>query len=181
MAKNLYVGNGNIARNVKTIYIGVNGVARKVTKGYIGVGGVARQFWPSIQYKWNRYSIAWGTTSYTAKEVYFGGNRAYGDRRNSPPTITDGLFDVGGMDLSSITTATERVINAARTICCTRTDYSDGYFRLSSGTLSVYRETMTVYTPVETQGELIDTVTASSPDAYPSNGRHTDGYWYVKQ
>ena len=47
MAKKLYVGNGNIARNVKSIYIGVNGVARKVKKGYIGVNGIARQFYSS--------------------------------------------------------------------------------------------------------------------------------------
>ena len=47
MAKKLYIGNGNIARNVKSMYVGVSGVARKVTKGYIGVGGVARQFYSS--------------------------------------------------------------------------------------------------------------------------------------
>ena len=47
MSKKLYVGNGNIARNVKSMYVGVNGVARKVKKGYIGVGGIARQFYSS--------------------------------------------------------------------------------------------------------------------------------------
>ena len=54
MAKRLYVGNGNIARNVKSMYVGVNGVARKVKKGYIGVGGVARQFYGQI-YIWKKY------------------------------------------------------------------------------------------------------------------------------
>lgn len=45
MAKKIYVGVNNTARNVTDIYIGVNGVARKVVKGYIGVNGVAQQFW----------------------------------------------------------------------------------------------------------------------------------------
>lgn len=45
MAKKVYVGIGDVARNVKKSYIGVDGVARKVKKAYIGVNGIARQFW----------------------------------------------------------------------------------------------------------------------------------------
>lgn len=43
MAKKVYVGVSNKARNVKAIYVGVNGVARKVTKVYVGdANGKAR-------------------------------------------------------------------------------------------------------------------------------------------
>lgn len=33
----------------------------------------------------------------------------------------------------------------------------------------------------EAQGTYIEDVTATDADAYPDNGKHTDGYWYVKQ
>lgn len=46
MAKNIYIGVGNVARKVTQPYFGVGSVARKVKAGYIGVGGVARQFFP---------------------------------------------------------------------------------------------------------------------------------------
>ena len=98
-----------------------------------------------------------------------------------PYPVVDGLFDVGGSGLiSSITTGVERIANASRTICCTRTNYSDGYFRLSGGRLSVYRETMTVYTPIQTKGNLIGTVLSGNPDDYPTNGI-SGNYWYVYQ
>lgn len=45
MAKKVYVGVNNVAKQVKKIYIGVDGVARKVKKAYVGIGGVARPFW----------------------------------------------------------------------------------------------------------------------------------------
>lgn len=62
MARKVYIGNANVARNVKKIYVGVNGVARKVKKGYIGdSSGKARLFYTAETYKWNRYNI---TTTY---------------------------------------------------------------------------------------------------------------------
>ena len=45
MAKKVYVGVNNIAKNVSKMYVGVNNVAKKVTKGYVGVNGVAKQFY----------------------------------------------------------------------------------------------------------------------------------------
>lgn len=42
MAKKIYAGINEKARNVPKLYFGVNGVARKITKGYAGINGVAR-------------------------------------------------------------------------------------------------------------------------------------------
>lgn len=36
-------------------------------------------------------------------------------------------------------------------------------------------------TPQYSQGSYISDVEDDNPSAYPDNGRHTDGYWYVKQ
>ena len=45
MAKKIYVGVGDKARNVKALYVGVNNVARKVKKAYVGVNNIARLCW----------------------------------------------------------------------------------------------------------------------------------------
>lgn len=49
-----------------------------------------------------------------------------------------------------------------------------------TGYVSVYEP---VYTPTISyaQGSYIGEVIAETENAYPNNGRHTDGYWYVKQ
>lgn len=47
MGKNLLVGVGSKARNVKALYVGVGGKARKVKKVYVGVGGKARLVYQS--------------------------------------------------------------------------------------------------------------------------------------
>ena len=46
--------------------------------------------------------------------------------------------------------------------------------------LYVYAPSNTVTTNY-TQGNYITDVTSTDESAYPENGRHTDGYWYVKQ
>lgn len=48
MAKRMYVGVNNIARDVNTAYIGVNNIAKKVKKAYVGVGGKARLFYSYV-------------------------------------------------------------------------------------------------------------------------------------
>ena len=61
MAKKVYVGIGDVARNVKAIYVGVNGVARRIVKGYVGVNGVARQFYEVLSYTPLNYIESTGT------------------------------------------------------------------------------------------------------------------------
>lgn len=51
MAKRMYVGVDNIARNVNKAYIGVNNIAKKVKKAYVGVGGKARLFYSYVPFE----------------------------------------------------------------------------------------------------------------------------------
>lgn len=52
----------------------------------------------------------------------------------------------------------------------------------SSTTLQLYGNLMgSTLRMVEGQGTYIEDVTATDADAYPDNGKHTDGYWYIKQ
>lgn len=57
MAKAIYNGVDNVARQVKKPYIGVENVSRKVTNGYIGVDNVARECFSS-GVSWGKYSCA---------------------------------------------------------------------------------------------------------------------------
>ena len=57
-SRNIYIGVGNKARNVKKLYIGVNGIAHRIKKAYIGVNGVARLF-----YKYEVATTQWVFTS----------------------------------------------------------------------------------------------------------------------
>lgn len=61
MAKKVYTGISDIARNIKAMYVGVNGVARNITKGYVGVNGIARQFWETKPYTELEYIGSTGT------------------------------------------------------------------------------------------------------------------------
>ena len=63
MGKNLLVGVGGRARNVKALYVGVGGKARKVKKVYIGVGGRARLVYQSYIYVTGISLSKVGTTS----------------------------------------------------------------------------------------------------------------------
>ena len=53
----------------------------------------------------------------------------------------------------------------------------------SSWSWELYTKTSTliIRTLSAGQGEYIEDVISDNPNAYPINGRHTDGYWYVRQ
>ena len=63
MSKKIYIGVGDLAKEVDPLYISVGGSTKKVSKVYVGIDGVARQAYPNtITYKWNRYNV--NTTYY---------------------------------------------------------------------------------------------------------------------
>ena len=63
MSKKIYIGQSDLAKEVKDLYIGISEQAKRVEKAYIGVNGIAKQIYPGIViYGWNRYSIK---TTYT--------------------------------------------------------------------------------------------------------------------
>ena len=64
MAKAIYNGVDNVARQVEQPYIGVDNVSRNVTEGYIGVDNVARQCFSSGA-SWGKYSCNVSSGYYT--------------------------------------------------------------------------------------------------------------------
>lgn len=65
MAKKMYIGVDNVARQVKKGYVGVEDKARKIKSGYYGVDGIARQFFSS-----DRKVIYYGQLDQLATKVY---------------------------------------------------------------------------------------------------------------
>ena len=62
MSKKIYIGVGDLAKEVDPLYVSVGGSTKKISKVYVGVDGIARQAYPkTVTHKWNRYNI---TTTY---------------------------------------------------------------------------------------------------------------------
>lgn len=189
MARKMYIGNGSSPKLVKYIYFGLSGTSRRVTKGYIGVGGSARLFYP--QYKWNKYSVKTATT--------------YSETRGGEVTIDRGRSTGGYTSWSCYTSYSFNQNNgqysysgSTNVACRAGTSYVSsryyngyevtstyGYRREEAGGAHwVYyselrgKQMGSTASTTEGPGTLIGTVYSTS-NIYPSNGKHTDGYWYI--
>ena len=101
MAKKMYVGVSDIARNITKAYVGINNVARKIIKGYVGVNGVAQQFYEESTpvptgYTFVEYIQSTGTqyinTGVTPNYGY-GSNTNYEiELSNDDPSVSKYLF-----------------------------------------------------------------------------------------
>ncbi len=79
MAKNMYFGINNQARQVKNIFIGLNGKARKIKHAYIGVNNVAKEFYgfdPQI-YKYSSSLSSISPTFFNAANADQSGHAAF--------------------------------------------------------------------------------------------------------
>jgi hypothetical protein len=113
MAKKVYVGVGDKARNVTKIYVGVNGVAKKVIAGYIGVSGVAKLFFGT--------SVASGLIKYTGTIQELSTNRD----RLAATTIGDYALFGGGHNKSTSAESWTKNVDAYR-VTLTRSKLSNG-------------------------------------------------------
>lgn len=170
-------------------YVNIGGVWKPITKTYVNVNGVWKNAWKSV-YKWAKYAV---TTSniYEAYEndishnvtksgtAYINTGKSYSvDQTNG--TIT--LVDTKKWQVQYYYTGSNRAeypyiiasgtSNFARTVNVAKS---------SSNYTIYYRKILTRMVETQGKGDLIDYVTAENEDAYPEDGVHTDGYWYVKQ
>lgn len=93
MATKIFIGNSDVARNVKAGYIGVDGVARRIIKGFIGVNGLARPFfnWKAaskdetlgVVNSGDRSGYRHGNASFPDKSIFTGGQKDIGSNRPS--------------------------------------------------------------------------------------------------
>lgn len=198
-------------RNVPEGYVRVDGVWRPIVEIFTNVKGVwysniAKQ----VIYTWKKYNTvtttkdgwAWSTRRYAvATKSSDASVNAYNDNRT--PTF-DVTYSNG--KISKMTTSTYGMeTRTAQEIYDGSFEYlqfinprdwfvgglipKENLWYKSEGSKSSYGDTLEIrvyepeYSPTTTysQGSYIADVTAETADAYPTNGRHTDGYWYVFQ
>ena len=194
MARKVYIGNANVARNVKKIYVGVNGVARKVKKGYIGdSSGKARLFYTAETYKWNRYTIetylnGTVTTQNRSGSMVITWNRdpAAFHRRlprwdsSRQEWNTDrGSGTWGGVDPGDYISIDRWDNNGNNTIYEADREVEREW--VDGELISTFYYSAIIscrVTETNSPGNLVGEVTSTSSGTYPSNGV-SGSYWYV--
>lgn len=207
--KQPYIGVNSVARKVKKGYIGVNGVARCCFAGYawnkynvttayatnMRINGVKasilRIYFPSVLYSGECDYVGYGsdgntpihnssTNTFTFTNTGFlGSYPADGSRRKTIPLAVPAVYTCNVYPIYSIGSFSSETQVVTISSFTTR-DASNSIFWTKERGDSTLLYMMTAE-PYETYGSYISTVTSSDPNTYPTNGKHTDGYWYIKQ
>lgn len=207
MAKKVYVGVNNVAKNVKSIYVGVNGVARRVTKIYVGdANGKARLCYqyaqPVITYKWNRYALAINNDPSVVKYTIGTNNSSniydITFTRNTAHSPTNcNWYDAGSYGIDEVCEGIDSngtiIFNDApedediQRNSPARTERTDCYFYYYPDNQYYYVSLTAsdsggysygnVYHMVKPSGSAT-AVTSTDPNAYPQNGQ-SGKYWYT--
>ena len=168
------------------MYIGNGNTARKVVKAYIGVNGKAKQFWPSIQYKWNRYTLV-TSTSYELKTTDINQTLTADENDSFADCVPDqinseGWFTTRGfilakylIDMSVYSWIAEGV---KPSVIYKVAPHATGQGNNVIIRLVSKQEAVSVTN--YSRGTLIDSVVSSNRNAHPNNG-HDNNYWYVYQ
>lgn len=189
-------GHENIGGILKSFidgYENVGGVLKKILIGYQNVGGVLVPMQGTAgtgapRYVWKKYSVVQGQ-----------GYVEYLDSATSTPPYTSNYMQVSSSYSFNSATGIFSLVSP------TRYRYSDytsgrlwetmpyGYIEngdntiykiigVGSGAGAIYGYKLLSKTGTTTvQGSYIGDVTSENENAYPDNGIHTDGYWYIKQ
>ena len=203
MSYGVYIGGtGGKANKIKNIYIGnTEGKVEEVYTGYVGnSNGIAELFYKKA-YVWNRYESK-SEQVWSYQDVISLSNGMYSisndlDQEGYPYFY---LVDGYGENTRYYTTTYTKdirhespgdvyAVNSFTGFSVKLSNVAGNYtqcFVVTQATTSSLNMIGTVYSKqylshVEySQGTYIDQVTSENPSAYPDNGRHSDGYWYVK-
>lgn len=187
------VGNvtiGGVAKTLSDGYVNVNGVWKQLYKTYTNVDGVWKDAWESL-FVWKKYNAV-GTSVWeekteetTVRMFYSSGTFIlYKVKTFDASTGKIGVDKSGGAKSVNYTAGYNTSYPYYSTDDVYKITGEGTYNQTSTGTryyeypaLMYYSERVTTYT----QGTYIEDVTSDNETAYPENGIHTDGYWYVKQ
>ena len=203
-----FIGVSGIARKVNPPHVGVSGVARKISDGYVGVNEIARKFFPDV-FTWNKYSVK-TKVKYTCEKVIERGCNGdsqcppnYASSHTWCTTQrTDAAISTGRFAKTGTITLPANYKNKDPGSAVGYTFMASSYVYdsdnesftptfMDSGSTSDYAVHVAgenygvLYKVVkgsgpQTQGSYLGRVTSENENAYPDNGIHTDGYWYVK-
>lgn len=211
MANKPIIGNVTVSSTAKTLSGGrlnIGGVWKTVAESYECINGVWKPSWERL-FTWKKYNTitttadgwAWSTKKSTVATTSSDASANGYDNRTPTFAVT---YSNGG--ISKMTTSTYGMeTRTAQEISESQFDYyqftNTDDWRMGglipkknlwykyANSVSVSGDTITIsvyrpeYSPTTTysQGSYIGDVTANTSKAYPTNGRHTDGFWYVFQ
>lgn len=191
MAKRIYIGSSSSSIRIQKLYIGINGSAKSIIKGYIGESGMAKQFYP--QHGWNKYTVN-TTSTYTEtrgseilidRTISRGGFGSWTCYSGYTFNNNNGSYSYNGSVIvrcsSGTTSQSSRYYNGCEV---TKTVGNRRYE--SGGENWVYyseiygKQMGSQLVTTESRGDFVEFVTNDNSNAFPENGKHSDGYWYVK-
>lgn len=188
MANKPIIGNVTVSSTAKTLSGGrlnIGGVWKTVVESYECINGVWKPSWKR-SYTWGKYtvenvmgysvefsstskSLSMTATSYTMA-------KSYSTDTNGNPVLAGGTTTASGRQISTMYSAYPYVIINGVLYKIISAMYT------GSGTAAtVYEATVSSYVVTVERGTYIEDVTAETENAYPANGIHTDGFWYVFQ
>ena len=190
MANKPIIGNVTVNSTAKTLSGGrlnIGGVWKTVAESYECVNGVWKPSWKR-GYTWKKYT-ATAITSYSVD--FSGASQSLKLNSNTRYTIAKSYsVDSNGNPVLA-GTQTSQNPNGIASFYTTYPYMIDGgvlYNIIGKSGNSMAGYTFTVIVGVISShvsgyqcGSYIADVTSETADAYPTNGRHTDGYWYVFQ
>ena len=198
-----YATINGVQKELTAIPAMVDGVQRELSFLFATIDGVAREIFAS-GYKWERYSVAKELVIESVENAYI--QIVQGDKVSYPSSTiddsalqlsTDGNYVILNYSLNS--TIFKSLTTAVVQNCAYNVDgkwffhnvYSDEIDEWYSGDTEAYYGNgrydgsamklgySRIARPGTTKADFIDTVTSADITAYPVNGVHTDGYWYV--
>lgn len=206
----IYFGVGGKARTINNLYIGVNGVAHRVTAGYIGINGIARQFYPiyvwdkyRIGYDYSYEIDSSGSRRCTTYVAISAIVRNFGFYWNSPNTnIRQCVFydayhygtNTGGYNgfytteddgYQALGTGITAYNAWTRKCLYNPSQRGDQMYVLTNAYIdendAVWSFQLWNLVKTEVSRIHVGSVISASSNAYPINGLHSDGYYYIRQ
>lgn len=192
MATTPIIGTVTVGGTSKTIsggYVNIGGVWKPIAKTYVNINGVWKNAWKDL-YTWKKYTVS-TTTAYNTKKSTTQIKPRY-DVTKAIKYASNYTFNTstGVYTLNSPTTGTIANLTTSKKYYMLNkaTSGSEMNEFISLGTPNdAGQATLQYYiwtsTSSDTQeiGTYIEDVTSENESEYPTNGVHTDGYWYVKQ
>lgn len=189
MANKPIVGNVTVGGTAKTIsdgYVCIDGVWKPIVETYVNIGGVWKPAWER-SYTWKKYTVknVMGYSvefSSTSKSLSMSGTttytlaKSYSTDTNGKPVLAGETKTASGRQFTTVYSAYPYVIIDGVLYKIISAMYAG-----SSIAATVYEATVSSTVVSTERGNYIGDVTAETENAYPTNGRHTDGFWYVFQ
>lgn len=179
---------GGVLRNLTGEgYVNIGGVLRPITIGNFNIGGVLL----AGEYTWKKYAAAETITSYAKKTdenvtiIRFHYTQNVTTYRNMEFNESTGKFtlslsntkNASSISLSYPYYGSSGSTEVYKLTARKGTVGSGSQLGYMYERIKYYSEPVIAYS----QGTYIEDVVSPDASAYPENGRHTDGYWYVKQ